>query len=168
MAPRSAPLFPASSQPPAPGLAGRVEASCPAMGPSYTHTHPLTHKLSHTCTHTCEQPPHLLTQLGTCTQVRHTHPCTQTHPHLLPPPACTHPHAHHPPPHHSDRVSCRLPGKDAACRVQAAAGRRGRWGWESPAGSGDCVPASPCGADRPTPGARRRGGGMLGLAGIQF
>ena len=118
--PLQCPPLPSVFPAPSPGPGGWWK--CP--GPKWaqaTVTLTPTHAQAFTHMHTQNgQPPHLLTHLGTCTQVLHTHPCTQTHPHLLLPP---HPHTCTlTAPHHSAHVSCLLPGKDSAWRVQAAAG----------------------------------------------
>ena len=113
------PLLPSVFLAPSPGPGGRWKRPGPQWAQATliltpTHAQAFTHMHTHTWT-----APHLLTHLGTCTQVLHTHPCTQTHPRLPLPPACTHLH----PPH---RQHSALPGEGSARRVQAAAGGQGQ------------------------------------------
>ena len=89
------------------------------MGPSYTHTHTHSCISLHTHAHTHVDSPSPADTLGHMhTGAAHSPLHTDT-PTPAPAPTCTHLH----PPHlqHSASVSCLLPGKDSARRVQAAA-----------------------------------------------
>ena len=130
-----------------------MEASWPAMGPSYTHTHTHSCISLHTHAHTHVDSPSPADTLGHMhTGAAHSPLHTDT-PTPAPAPTCTHLH----PPHlqHSASVSCLLPGKDSARRVQAAAawsgavrlgeGFRARSSTPPPhPGSQGCAPASAC------------------------
>ena len=124
-----------------------------------------THAQAFTHMHTQNgQPPHLLTHLGTCTQVLHTHPCTQTHPHLLLPP---HPHTCTltRPPSQCPRVlpparQGLSPEGPGCSRRRGDGAGRGLRSSVQPRGPGS-VPASPCGADGPP---LVQGGGVGGDA----